>query len=129
MGVGNLLQFENLGAAETSDDECFHAVSLTGREERASRSRGRAGAPGSPPARRGWFAKFGFGIYNEDRVSDPRGLGNSGGGDEDRSGLAVRSEGSDGNVRASRVGKETLVGVTPAGLFSFVEIEHLAIGT
>ncbi len=29
MRVGDLLQFENLGTAETSDDESFHAESLT----------------------------------------------------------------------------------------------------
>jgi hypothetical protein len=28
MRVGNLLQFENLGTAETGDDECFHGESL-----------------------------------------------------------------------------------------------------
>ena len=30
MGVGDLLQFEHFGAAETGDDECFHGESLTG---------------------------------------------------------------------------------------------------
>ena len=43
MGVGDLLQFENLGTAKTSDDECLHGVSLAGlRRGESSRSPGLA---------------------------------------------------------------------------------------
>src|SRR5208282_1560256 len=38
----------------------------------------------------GWFAESGFGIYNDDRVSDPRGLRLSGRGVEGRAGLDRR---------------------------------------
>ena len=47
--VWNLLQFENLGTAETSDDEGFHAESLTGLVRC-----GRAGTPSSPPPSGSW---------------------------------------------------------------------------
>src|SRR4029077_6100286 len=52
MRVGNLLQFENLRTAETSDDEGFHAESLTAlwrdRGSRASSRSSRARRPGPP---------------------------------------------------------------------------------
>jgi hypothetical protein len=69
---------------------------------------------------RSGFAEFGFGSYNDVRVSDPRGLGDSlAAGARVASFDKVRFEGADGNVCASRVGKETLAGVVPACLFPF----------
>ncbi len=99
MRVGDLLQFEDFGTAETSDDECFHAESLT-----------------APGAVRG----VGFCIYNDDRVSDPRGLRDSlAAGARVAPVSPARSEGADGNVCASRVGKETLAGITACLVFPF----------
>jgi len=59
---GTCCKFENIGTAETSDDECFHAESLAVLRLREF-----------SPAK-SCFQKCGFGIYNDDRVSDPRGL-------------------------------------------------------
>ncbi len=69
-----------------------------------------------------YFAEFGFRIYNEDRVSDSRSLRESlAAGTRIALPRLTRSEGADGNVRASRVGKGTHAGVAPACLFPFVE--------
>src|SRR5208282_784649 len=97
MGIGDLLQFENLGTAETSDDECFHGESLTVEIG---------------------LVEFACGIYNMDRVSDPHSLSDSlAAGTRVAPVLQARFEGADGNARASRVGKETLAGFCPPASF------------
>ena len=79
--VGNLLQFEDLGPAETSDDECFHGKSLTGSRSLPSASIMIVEFPIPVAWRILW--RRGRGLHRDE----------------------VRSEGADGNVRASRVWK------------------------
>src|ERR1017187_8127123 len=112
MRVGNLLQFENLGPAETSDDECFHGESLTvhvpmkgGKWNPASVQR----ESRFPNAASASIMVVEFPIPVAWRILWRRGRGLH----RDK----VRFEGADGNVRASRVGKETLAGIVPASSF------------
>src|ERR1700680_1008141 len=114
-------------------------------EGRASRPSSRARTPGHPLAgvdrrvainvgnpcsnrSRGYdanscFRKSYFGIYNDGRVSDLRSLRDFlAAGARVAPVVQVRSEGADGNVCASRVGKETLARAVHAGLLPFVDI-------
>ena len=135
MRVGDLLQFENVGTAETRDDQSFHGGEFSRIEVRGEVLRQIADGRGRLSLHSDrqslcsslevWLTAS-IMMFEFSDLPLPEGL--FGGGGEDWAGFSARSEGAEGNVRASRVWKGNARWITPACVFRARTDFRISIG-